>query len=139
MLDLKYNVKVLSNHKSGTAERGIDYVPSEWTDKFLLGIERTNVTKGKVCLFSGCMDKEVSYDAHLSGSYQGALSYCLIQFLKNNMIRLPDGTVRFKSGVVKLRNILKELNCRLEINGFGHQNSQLSVGNWMDIEATFEP
>lgn len=139
MLDLKFNVRNLSTHKSGKQQAGIEYVPSDWSDKFVLTMERANATRGRVCLISGCLDKETSADAYLSNSYQGALSYSFIQFMKNNMIRLPDGSVRFNSGAVKLRNVLKEINCRLEINGFGDQNSQMSVGNWMDVEATFSP
>ena len=88
--------------------------------------------KRNVYLFSGCQDKETSADATINNSGQGAFTYCLLETLKTN---LQENTQRFKNGTLKLRNILKEINCRLDINGF-EQNTQLSLSKKENFEST---
>jgi hypothetical protein len=138
MLDLKYNYKSLCDLKTGKVVKGMPYNPTEWSDKFSFSLEKSKDIIGTTILFSGCQDKETSADALLAGKFQGAFSYCLIQFLKNNMVVMSDGTTRFRNGSVKVRNVLKEINCRLDINGFNGQNSQLSLSTQADLERTLD-
>jgi len=87
---------------------------------------------GNVCLFSGCQDRETSADAFINNTGQGAFTFCLLETLKNN---LQEGTLRFKNGTLKLRNILKEINCRLDCKGFT-QNTQISLNKKENFETT---
>ncbi len=138
MLDLKYNYRSLCNIKQGSITKGMRYIPNDWTDRFQFSLERSRDVVGNIVLFSGCQDKETSADAHIARQFQGAFSYCLLEFMKNNLLRMPDGSFRLNNKV-KLRNILKEINCRLDINGFTGQNSQLSIAKQSDLERTFDP
>lgn len=139
MLDLKYNYRSLSQFKTGVFNKGIPYISNEWNDRFSLNMEKSNDVQGNVYSFSGCLDSQTSADAYLNKQYQGAFSYCLFETIKNNITRMPDGSNRFKSGTIKLRNLLKEINCRLQINGFSGQESQLSCKLPNDLERTFDP
>lgn len=139
MLDLKYNFRSLSQFKNGTFKKGIPYASNEWNDRFSLTLERSNEIQGNVYSFSGCQDSQTSADAFIDRKHQGAFSYCLFEAIKNNVVRMPDGTNRFRSGTIKLRNLLKEINCRLQINGFSGQESQLSCRSANDLERTFDP
>lgn len=139
MLDLKYNFRSMSQFKNGTVKRGIPYVPKEWNDRFSISLERSNEIQGNVYSFSGCQDSQTSADALINKKHQGAFSYCLFETIKNNVVRMSDGTNRFRSGTIKLRNLLKEINCRLQINGFAGQESQLSCRSANDLERTFDP
>uniref|UniRef100_A0A6C0E1L7 Peptidase C14 caspase domain-containing protein n=1 Tax=viral metagenome TaxID=1070528 RepID=A0A6C0E1L7_9ZZZZ len=135
MIDLKFNYKSLCEYKSGQVKKGAPYNTLEWTDKFTFSLERGRDIPGKVILFSGCQDAEVSADANINKQGQGAFSYCLGETLKQNL----DDKRQFKKGILKLRNILKEVNCRLDINGFTGQNSQMSLSNVALLESTFDP
>lgn len=137
IIDLRFNYRSLCTPKTGTIKSGMPFVFSDWTDRFTLSVNRTRETNGTVCMISGCQDPQTSADAHLNNTFQGAFTYCLIEFFKTNTAKMPDGTFKF-SGNVKLRNILKELNARLDINGFS-QDSQLSIGRSADLELTFNP
>lgn len=139
MVDLKYNYQSLCVLKTGTIQRGMRYNPADWNDKFSFNMERSRDLPGNVYLFSGCQDPQTSADAFINRVHQGAFTYCFIEFLKTNMTRMPDGTFRFNNGTVKLRNLLKEVNCRLDINGFNGQDSQLSMTKQSDLERTFDP
>lgn len=139
MMDLKYNYKAMCTLKEGVITKGMPFIPAAWTDKFSFSLERSKDVLGNVYLFSGCQDQETSADALLARKYQGAFSYCLVEYFKNNLIRMSDGSSRFKYGTTKLRNLLKEINCRLDINGFTGQNSQLSCHNQAAFERTFDP
>ncbi len=138
MVDLKYNYKSMCSLRQGTIRRGMRYVPSEWSDRFSFSLERSKEVLGNICLFSGCLDKETAADASIARQFQGAFTYCLIEFIKSNLVRMNDGSFRLKNDV-KLRNILKEVNCRLDIQGFTGQQSQLSVSKQTDFERTFNP
>lgn len=137
MIDLKYNYKSLCKYKKGEIKKK-DYVFSEWTDSFALEIEKSKETDGYVCFFSGCQDPQVAADAHIGKQFQGAFTYCLIEFMKTNLQRMSNGTFRFKNGNVKLRNVLKEINARLDLNGFTGQDSQLSISNETSLNLTFD-
>jgi hypothetical protein len=141
MLDLKFNYKSMCALKQGTVRKGMSYVPNDWSDRFSLTLEKSRAltSVGNVHFFSGCQDPETSADAFLARTYQGAFSYCFIEMIKNNLVLQPDGTFRFKTGTIKLRNMLKEINCRLDINGFTGQNSQFASTNQASLELTFDP
>jgi len=138
MIDLKYNYKSLCTYRKGNVIKGMPYVFSDWTDRYSFGVEKTKDSVGYVCFFSGCQDQQTSADANINRQFQGAFSYCLIEFMKTNLQRMPNGTFRFRNGVVKLRNVLKEINARLDINNFTGQDSQLSIGKQQDLETTFD-
>lgn len=138
MVDLKYNYKSMCALTKGRVTQGMRYVPAEWSDRFSFSLERSREIVGNVCLLSGCLDQETSADASINNKFQGAFTYCLIEFIKSNLIRMQDGSFRFNN-TVKLRNILKELNCRLDIQGFTGQQSQLSVSKQTDFERPFNP
>lgn len=139
MLDLKFNFRSMSQYKKGNFTKGIQYVSNDWNDRFSLSMERANDVSGRVFSFSGCLDPQTSADAFIAKKYQGAFSYCLFETIKNNITRMPNGSNRFRTGTIKLRNLLKEINCRLQINGFAGQESQLSCRAPNDLEITFDP
>lgn len=138
MLDLKYNYKSLCGLKQGNVKQGMQYTPAQWTDRFAFSLERSRDVVGNVCLFSGCLDQETSADATIGNGFQGAFSYCFIDFIKANLIKMQDGSFRFNN-TIKLRNILKEVNCKLDIHGFTGQQSQMSVSKQTDLERVFNP
>lgn len=138
MIDLKYNYKSLCTYTKGKIEKGMPYIFSDWSNRFSFGIEKSKDITGYVCFFSGCQDQQTSADAHIKNQFQGAFTYCLIEFLKTNLQRMSNGSFRFKNGIVKLRNVLKEINARLDINNFTGQDSQLSVSNQMALDSTFD-
>lgn len=138
MVDLRYNYRSMCTHRKGPVKKGMSYVFRDWTDRFSFSLEKSKDIQGTVCFFSGCQDVQTSADANINRQFQGAFTYCLIEFIKTNLQRMPNGTFRFINGRVKLRNILKEINARLDINGFTGQDSQLSVSNSSHLELTFD-
>lgn len=137
MIDLKYNYKSMCQYKNGKVNSKTVYNPTEWNDKFAFSIEKTKDVVGNIYLFSGCLDSQTSADAHIENKYQGAFTYCFVQLLKGNMSKTTDGKTRFKNGTIKLRNVLKEINGRLDINNFT-QDSQLSISKQSDLERTLD-
>jgi hypothetical protein len=132
IIDLKYNYRSKCKPKV-SKKKIINYDTSQWSDSFIFDIERSNEVKGNVIMLSGCEDRETSADAVIQNKDQGAFTFCLIETLKNNLESLDDGSKIFKN---KLRNILKEINCRLDINKF-RQNSQLSLSKKEFFEQKF--
>ena len=133
-IDLKYNYKSNCIFKKGKlTDNVITYKNDEWSDSFNFSIERTKDVVGNICLFSGCQDKETSADAFINNKGQGAFTFCLLETLKQNLVKMDDGTFRYRNGVLKLRNILKEINGRLDINGY-EQNTQLSLSKKENFE-----
>jgi hypothetical protein len=135
--DLKYNFNSRCALKTGTVSKGMPFVENAWTDQFMLSMEKSIEVKGNVVMFSGCMDGQTSADTYVNNRGQGAFTSCFLQFLNNNMVKQPDGTQRFKNGTVKLHSLLKELNCRLIINGYSQQ-SQLSLSQQKSFETTLD-
>lgn len=130
MFDLKYNWQYNPTYLKGTINKTVQYNSNDWTSNFNVSIlSESKDTIGSVYLFSGCQDEQTSADACFFGQSQGAFSYCLLQFIQNNI-----NTLKTKS----LGDVLKEIDCRLAINGFS-QKSQLSVGNVRDINNKFNP
>lgn len=133
-VDLNHNYQSNCKYKKGNIPENLTYKKEEWTDSFNYSMERSkNIAGiGNVCLFSGCQDKETSADATINNSGQGAFTYCLLETLKTN---LQENSLRYKNGTLKLRNILKDVNARLDINGF-EQNTQLSLSKKENFETT---
>lgn len=138
MIDLKYNSQSLCEYTKGANFKGIPYNTNDWTNKFTLSLEKSKDIQGTVCVFSGCQDPQTSADATIQRQSQGAFTFCLLESLKNNLQKQPNGSFKYNYGKIKLRSLLKEVNCRLDIHGF-EQNSQLSVGLLADFEKTFDP
>jgi hypothetical protein len=139
ILDLKYNYKSLCQYQKGNVVKGMPYIFNDWSNRFAFSLEKSKGTvKGNVCLFSGCQDPQTSADAYIERKFQGAFTYCFIQFVKGNLRRNANGTFSYRNGTVKLRNVLKEINCRLDINGFSGQDSQLSIAKQTDLERTLD-
>lgn len=135
MFDLKYNFKCSPSTKNINPENKYD--SRDWTDNFSFSLERSREVVGNICLFSGCRDNEFSADGYFDNKNQGGFSFCLLKILHNNLISFDDGCKRFKNGTLKLRNILKEVNAWLIMNGLD-QNSQLSLSKMNDIERTLD-
>ena len=136
-VDLKHNYLSTCKYKKTThppATTTTTYIKEDWTDTFTYALEKSKniVINGNICLLSGCQDKETSADAYINNSGQGAFTFCLLETLKNN---LQEGSLRFKNGSLKFRSILKEINCRLDTQGF-QQNTQLSL-NKRDLFENF--
>ncbi len=138
LLDLKYNYKSLSSYKvSKTIPKNLEYRPLDWTDQYNLSLEKTKDVEGNIFLFSGCQDPETSADASFSNTFQGAFTYCLLEIFKKNIIPISNTKELTFNKNIKVRNLFKELNCRLDINGFKTQNSQLSLSYNADFESNF--
>lgn len=137
MFDLKYNVKSNCKYRKGTVGRNIPYVAADWTNEFSLNNESTQDTQGFVILFTGCEDPQTSADAFIKNQHQGAFTNCLLETLEIRCVRLQNGTTRYQNGRLKVKELLKEVNARLDIKVFS-QNSQLSVGQLKDLEKTVD-
>lgn len=134
LFDLKFNWKSNCKPKNNIVPK--TYNPDDWTNEFSFWREKTIDIPGKVIMFSGCMSEQTSADAFIDNTYQGAFSYCFISFLKENLITGSNGKKVFKNGVIKVRNLLKEINAKLDIFKY-EQNSQLSCGKVEDFEDVF--
>jgi len=124
MMDLRFNYQSLCEYKKGQVRRGISYEPMDWTDRFSFSLEKAKPIVGDVCLFSGCQDVEKSMDARINGVSQGAFTHCLLETLKTRKVGH------------NLRDLLKEINCRLDIRGFTGQSSQLSLSKMQLLEGS---
>lgn len=137
MVDLKYNYKSMCEYRNGKVNSNLVYNPREWTDRFSFSVERTKDVLGNIYLFSGSLDTQTAADAFIASKYQGAFTHCFLELLKGNLITTGDGKMRFRNGVIKLRNVLKEINCRLDISNYS-QDSQLSISKQSDLERTLD-
>lgn len=150
MMDLKFNYRSLCALRTGQVKKGMPYVSRDWTDRFSFSVEnQLPDLQGNIVLFSGCQDPQTSADTAFNGVSQGAFSYCLQECLKRNLERVNTNTntpttnantttiTRFKRGTLKLMDILKEVNCRLDIHGF-EQNSQMSLSSMLMVERTLD-
>lgn len=101
MLDLKYTITT-----------------SQESDDFIIKKENTkecDPKEGKIIALSGSLDSQVSIDAYIKNSYQGALTYCFIETLnEENMI-------------MDFLDILKKINEKLIKYGFINQQPILST------------
>lgn len=138
IMDLQYNLQCNSVYRPGKLPKTLEYNTAEWTNQFSFVTERSRVTSADVYSFSGCLDPQTSADAFIRNQAQGAFTACLLEFIERQTTRLPNGSLRFNSGSVKLIDMLKEINCRLTIRGFV-QRPQLSMGRVNDVNRTFSP
>lgn len=137
IVDLKYNFKCSTSLKKEKTITYSSYIPLDWTDNFELSLENSKDVPGNICLLSGCRDIEFATDINIENKNQGAFTFCLLKILQNN-ITIVDDIKRYKSRTLKLRNLLKEINVRLLMNGFTEQQSQLSLSKIEDIEGTLD-
>jgi hypothetical protein len=140
MLDLEFNIQyksvytppskddVSKSAKTKKIPKGIPYVSSMWSNQFAFVKENSKPTSADVFMFSGCWDNDTSADATIRNESQGAFTACFLEFIALN----PNYSSK------RLIEMLKEINCRLTINGFS-QRSQLSIGQIQDINQTFNP
>jgi hypothetical protein len=135
VIDLKYNY--MSNCRPKVTKQNLknSYDMTQWTDSYNYTIERSKEVIGNIYMLSGCKDNETSADAVINNKNQGAFTCCLLETFKNNCIVLPNGSNRFKNQTLKFRNILKEINCRLDLKSFV-QNSQFSSSKKENFETT---
>jgi len=136
ILDLKHNYKSLCKLKRGNVRPNMEYKPVEWTNVFSYSIQRSRDVVGNICMFSGSLDPEVAADAFINNQAQGAFTFCLLECLKKNLTTLENGSKRFKPDMLKLRHVLKDVNCLLDIQRY-RQNTQLSVSKQADLERLF--
>jgi hypothetical protein len=130
MLDLKYNWIYTPQLLPGISETNItQYNESHWANNFNVSLINSIETQGHVFLFSGCGDVQTSADAYENNEYQGAFSYCLLEFVNHN------GN---KFNTLPIAYVLKEINCHLFIKNY-QQRSQLSIGKSSDFNVIFNP
>lgn len=129
--DLKYTYSSMCGLKNGGNIKNIkEYNESEWNNRFGISVERSDEVRGNICAFSGCQDNQTSTDVSSSRGAHGAFTKCFIDTIKSRVV-----DKRYQNNV-KLRNLLKEFNCRLDIAGYS-QNSQMSVSKQSDLERDF--
>ena len=132
--DLRFNYKSLCRPKFIADKMSTEYKATEWTDVFSFSIEKSlGLVAGNVIMFSGCLDPQTSADAYIANQAQGAFTNALLKVLKTNVITLENGDKRFQNGTLKVRNILKGVNCILRMGQFS-QSSQLCLS----IQSNFE-
>lgn len=123
VLDLRHNFFSLCSPKESKLPSSYD--PKKWTEKYLYRPEKSREVSSTVAMFSGALDPEYAEDAYINNTTQGAFTFCMLECLKSNVGK-----------ELKLRNILKEVNCRLDMAGY-KQNTQLSVSLKTDLEKIF--
>lgn len=131
LLDLKYNFKSKHEYigsKKLDEKQDIKYIQEEWSDKVDISFEKSDNTEGTICMFSGCQDPQFSMDALIKNKFQGAFTYCLTEYIKENTYT-TDGKKYMKEESKNIFKILKAINCKLNLNGFVEQTCQLSIGN----------
>lgn len=136
IVDLKYTYSCLSELKRGEIRNDLEYKSDDWTTKFGITLQKKPDIVGNVYLFSGCQDREKSTDAYLNDMSQGAFTNCFLETISRFIVTMPDKTKRYNNSL-KLFDIIKEVNCRLDIKGFRNQNPQLSVSKQSDLEKLF--
>lgn len=132
VLDLKHNYKSVCKLKKGPMKVNQPFVYSEWDERFLYSRERSRDIVGNVCMFSGALDKEYAADAYIANKSQGAFTFCLLETFKRN---IDPTTNKWRANRLKSRHILKEVNCRLDLNGYPSQQCQLSASRQTSFES----
>ena len=121
--DLTYNWIPKCTVKTGKPRT--PYNTSNWTDVFTMSTDRRPPVVGNITFFAGCLDSQVAYET----SGQGAFTKCLVDFLKQKP--------RFVNNTVRLSDILKYINCNLQIIGFAKQVPQISIGRSTGLNSYF--
>ena len=115
LLNLQYNL--VYNRAKKKVESDV-YNEDDWVNKYTLFLTKQKMeTEGDVFMFSGCLDEQTSADL----GDRGAFTNALLETLGN-----------YKDKHRKIIDILKEIDCRLNIDTFT-QIPQLSIGNLDDM------
>ena len=121
ILNLEYNLIYQRQKNNGKTE----YDEKDWVDQYILYLikdtKKKIETEADVYMFSGCLDSQTSADTGERGAFTG----CFLETINKN----------YKNR--KIIDILKEIECRLNINGF-EQVTQLSIGNLDDIHKNLD-
>ncbi len=123
--DLRYNFQYNRQSKIPITPAINDYIPTNWLNNYNMSMEGTLDTVGSVYMISGCLDTQQSMETVINNQPQGAFTQTFIEILTKRMNNIP------------LVELLKEINCRLVIKGFGAQSPQLSVGRLELVRHTF--
>jgi hypothetical protein len=83
--------------------------------------EKNIETFGNVYMISGCSEKQTSTDANINNVAQGAMTWSLLESLKN------EKTVTWRDLIKSMRDLLKKSNYE--------QLPQFSSGNFIDIDS----
>lgn len=121
-LDLKFNVK--SQCKRIIPSNNKQYNESEWSDKYIFTMTKSDQIQGAVFGLSGCMDSEKSADASFNKQSNGAFTKCLLDTIASYPNQLPS-----------LLKLLTEVNARLDLYGFFTQTPQLSISDFKFLES----
>jgi hypothetical protein len=121
--DLRYKYDDSSYLTNKKAPLPTKYVAADWS------LQQTNYeykryakTNGDVFCISGCQDSQTSADAYLGGQACGALSYILLNSLRNN-----------SPITYKWKHLLKDICCGEKVNRF-EQRTALTSGNPLNME-----
>ena len=118
ILNLEYN---LIHTRTENIDK-TEYKETDWLDQYTLFLIKNSKkkidTQADVYMISGCMDNQTSADT----GTQGAFTSCFLETIKNKNQNLNP----------KIIEVLKEIDCRLNIGGF-EQVCQLSIGILDDI------
>lgn len=132
LFDLKYNLNSVAilKHK----EMPKTYNHGDWVSRYMLYEDNNKLRpECNVVLLSGCMDHQYSMDAFLKNTFQGALTYCFLETVKEII-----GNEDWKDkDIIKFKHLLKDIDCKLKVYGFSDQRAQLSTGRFSKINDFF--
>jgi hypothetical protein len=128
--DLKYTYSSMCKLKTLQLKTNMKYTESDWDNKFGISIEKSGEVVGNVCAISGCQDNQTSTDVSTSTGAHGAFTKCFLESMATYVVNN-----RYTNNI-KLRRLLKDVNCRLDIAGYA-QNSQMGVSKQADLEREF--
>lgn len=115
ILNLEYNL--LYNRRKNKQKTDL-YNEDDWVNMYTFYLTNNKIeTDGDIFMFSGCLDEQTSADL----GDRGAFTNVLLETLSN-----------CKNNPRKIIDILKEIDCRLNIDGHS-QIPQLSIGNLDDM------
>lgn len=133
LFDLKYNLNSMATYK--TTEKPTSYKKDQWLDRYMLYQDNNKLKPScDVVLLSGCMDHQYSNDAFLDKTFQGALTYCFLETVKE-VVGNNDWSDK---DVMKFKHLLKDVDCRLKVYGFLDQRSQLSSNRFAKYNEYFK-
>jgi hypothetical protein len=131
ILDLQYFFEYAGNQ----TKNNNTYQSSEWTNKFNFGVDSNLKCNGNVIVFSGCKDDQTSADVTNGTVSGGAFTNVFMDFIREHLLKFPNGTTVFDNAKIKYREVLKEINAKLQLSGFS-QRSVLSSSNIENFEKT---
>jgi hypothetical protein len=87
---------------------------------------RNNTTRGNIVCLSACLDYQTALDAYENRTYQGAMTYSLLNVLKK----------RYKNGKNNFKNIMNELSKFMKRKSYT-QIPQISFGRNVNLKSRF--